>query len=626
MNTYEKINGMKKVVVTRVEPNENEETPMKKVIERVNPYEIDLEPMIEDAEIINCEELSTTSDDIFNGHDGYVNQYLPNNYSIDYMRCTPYIPTPPFFYAGVSFAQAQRLNEQIIHGRIAVDNLHELNVERFSYKRALDEFKIQKGRETGMITNEAGDIIPFPNNPNINLREFEQSYIDKYAIVKVRSRCKSKYSYMIRAIDEHRHIPIEDNDFKTNYFDEMDLLPNSDVLSKNARENSFRRMKSLIPKLQNVKLHILNEYEVMFADGYLNLKTMNFTPVEDTQQNKYFNLFSIEIQYGNGKYDKPKVFDAFLRLILDNAEPACKGIYQMIGSILAPAPSFKKCYLLQGLSNSGKTTLVNYIMKLISDEDTMDFNTIADLTNMDSLTKPLRLIHIKELGSNKLASKQIVSIKSFVDGSSPAPGSSSFKIIMTTNHKITTGKGDLIENGLKNRLLVIPFPKTIDFNEAEPDIQVLEDVFFDQERRGIILTALSEYSEVLRTNGKFCCNYEVNTVVEASEEDCQGLTDEERASIADAISQNQASPQPVLDEIFDSCFVIADHINPDMTTEIVMNTVNHVRNGLLVNAASTGRKLSEHFGKRLRSERPNGNMAYNLEFKTPQSSAETENN
>ena len=632
MNTYDNINGMKKLVVERVVSNDNGPAPMRRVVERVESNENEQASMSAFLSEVNCNDYNDCDepsmlDAINDFPDDYANHTFPCNNSSNYIRYAPYIPTLPFFREGISHSQAQRLNEQIIQGHIAVDNLHALNVERFSYKKALEELKIQQGRETGMITTETGAIIPFPQNPTINLREFEQDYIIKHAIVKLGSRCTSKYSIMVRSVDEHRHITIEDNDLKINYFDEMELLPNSDILPQTAKENSFRRMKSLIPKLQNAKLHILNEYEVMFTDGYLNLKTMDFTPVEGTQQNEYFNVFSVDIQYSDGTCDNPRVFDAFLRLILDNAEPARKGVYQMIGSILAPAPSFKKCYLLQGMSNSGKTTLVNHIMRLISDEDIMELSNISQLTD-SSLTNPktpLRLIHIRELGSDKLASKQIVSIKSFVDGSSSSLGSSSFKIIMTTNNKITTGKDGLIENGLKNRLLVIPFPKAIDFDDADPDVQALGDVFFEKERRSIIITALKEYSEVLRNSGKFSCDYEVNTVVEPTEENCQGLTDEERASIPDAINENQTNSQPVLAEIFDRCFVIADRVNPDMTAEVVMNTVNSVRKGLLITPASTGRELSAHFGDRLCSGRPNGKTAYNLEFSSPQSSSENEN-
>ncbi len=87
----------------------------------------------------------------------------------------------------------------------------------------------------------------------------------------------------------------------------------------------------------------------------------NFSPSIKMNISFCFNIFSIEIVYGNGMVNPPEVFDAFLDMILDGNECAHHGVYQMIGSILTPMSCIKKCYLLQGKSGSGKTTLVEYI-------------------------------------------------------------------------------------------------------------------------------------------------------------------------------------------------------------------------------------------------------------------------
>ena len=549
------------------------------------------------------------------------NPSMQNNNSYgDYIYNRPRISIDNLGFVGLSPRSAQKLNADIVSAGIEIDKQHAINAEKFSYMIAVDEYKRMKGNETGMLISNNGEIIPLPTRVIPHLKEFESHYHELDAIVKIRSRYTGAYSYMKRSTDYNRHVVVSEEVLKQDYlYDLEDMLPSSENMSQNQKESSFRRMRHYIPKLQDTNLRILDENEIMFKDGFLNLENGIFTRVDKEQQHNYFNVFSIEIDFRDGKYTNPSVFDSFLHMILNNDECACKGVYQMIGSILAPAPSLKKCYLFQGVSNSGKTTLVNYIMDLMPYEDVLEKGTVADLTD-DSLSKhldPIRLIHIQELGSNKLASKQITSIKAFVDGSHRKNGSSSFKLIMTTNNKVITGNDGFIESALKNRLLVIPFPKAVDFDNADPNIQALGDVHFDLERRSIILKALQAYTEVIRNNGKFCCNYEVNAVIDNPEKSSETLTNNERTSLATIINE-QPAMQPAIDEIFDKCFILLDHINPEMTTEVIMDVVNSVRNGLLANSASTGRKLQEHFGDSLKLGRPHGVTAYNLGFKDQQ--------
>lgn len=546
-------------------------------------------------------------------------------YYEDYMRPLPFVPVDHLRTAGLDPRDAQRLNAEMLRATIHIQRLHEMNQERFSFMIAKNEYNQQNS--ANLIRTVDGELIPLPNRIRPNFYELEQSFISDFALVKVRSKYSSKWSFMIRLKDNNRHVPINESSLREEYIFFLDEhLPEDDISSQAVLEKSYQHVKRRIPKLQDSNLEILSETDIMFTDGIFNVEKGVFTPVSAAKRNQYFNIFSIDLPFNNEQNVPPDVFDSFLKLILNNNQDSVKLVYQMIGAILTPTSTLKKCFLLQGVHDSGKTTLVNFIKELMPIDDIIDLPNISGLTSDDLIktANPIRLINVSELGTNKLSSKQIVNIKAFADGSRNTPGSSSFKLIMTTNHKITTGEGDVVEPAIKNRLLVIPFPVSIDFNKADPRIQALTDVYFQKELRGIILKALIAYSEVLNNNGQFCANYEVNAVVDPPMENTDGLNPKEREVLYNGIGQPMI-PYNALNEIFQTAFIITEEVNPAMTTKVVMNTVNQVRAGLLQNEASTGRKLQEFFGEALKTSRINGNTCYNLEFNIPSDTPKNKN-
>jgi len=543
----------------------------------------------------------------------------------DYIYGQPKVTFELLEQAGISFAQAQSINAQMLRGQVAANNLHAINREKFSYMMALAEFKNRDSAVQNMIANESGQVLSIASKATgTDFNKLEQNFISTLSLVKVRPRYSTDWVFMRRSPYYHRHVAVNEQDLTADFMDFLDdALPADDESSQAVRLRSFQRMKRTIPRLQDSSLYILLEEEVMFIDGVYNVRTREFKPCTSKNQNKCFNIFSIEIEYGDGQADTPEVFDAFLSMILDNNQDAHYGVYQMIGSILTPMSSLKKCYLLQGKSGSGKTTLVNYIMRLMPLEDNLEMNDLSGITDAGLPKKTFRFLHVKELGTNKIPAKQLVSIKALADGSpGDMPGTASFKILFTTNNRVTTGDGYVIEPALKARLLVIPFPKAIDLSDVDERITALDDVYFEQERRAIILKSLRAYSEVLDNKGQFCCDFDVNAVVDTPTENTASLNPEEREVLYNGIGQPMI-PYNALNEIFRTAFIITEKVNPAMTTTIVMNSVNRVREGLLQNEASTGRKLTEFFGIALKSARISGNTCYNLEFNIPSDTPES---
>lgn len=554
-----------------------------------------------------------------------------NNASLDMCSQTPdslpsyiyrdaYVPIDMCYDAGLGWSGAQAINRRICVKDVDLYYKHMMYAEEINHMMAVAECKRAITENNDIAFDKAGNMIPIPKKKRVNLREAESSFIKKQAVVKVRSRYLPKWFFMSRSKYYNRHVVISDQDLEQDYYDFLDdYLPDESEISQSAKSDSFRRMKRAVLKLQDSKLEVLKGHEIMFLDGIYNVRTNEFRPIPYGKMIQFFNMFSIEINYGSGQGKNPDVFDAFLHTILDGNEDAIHGVYQMIGSILTPVGNLRKCHLLQGAASSGKTSLVYYIKRLMPIEDSLDMPNLSNITENSLIQsdQPVRLVHVCELGTSKLSAKQVVNLKAFADGVDDIPGVTSFKIILTTNHKVVTGKDGVIETALKNRLLVIPFPKPLDLENADPRVTSLDDVYFEQERHGIILKALRAYSEVLNSNGDFCCDFEVNAVVDEVENPDDHLSEDEKQLIKSGLPTDETSTPQVLAEIFDTAFTLVDEVNPNMTTKAIMNAVNYIRPGTLANEPSTGRRLQQHFGKSLKSCRYDGSTIYNLDFVRP---------
>ena len=209
------------------------------------------------------------------------------------------------------------------------------------------------------------------------------------------------------------------------------------------------------------------------------------------------------------------LFDIFLSRISGNDSVLCQRIYELIGYCLTPDVSAKCLFLLQGVQNSGKSVLCNFIYKLFSKNsvitlDVHDFNRefiISELAEKalclspDLPAEPLdskSTSKLKQLtGADEVSSN--VKYKSYTQFRTRA------KIILATNHPLLTKKSDV---AFFERVVTIPFAYSIAKDNRDPEL--ISKLMM--ERDVIVSKAISSYFLLRRKSYNFSSNYPVNAI------------------------------------------------------------------------------------------------------------------
>lgn len=112
-------------------------------------------------------------------------------------------------------------------------------------------------------------------------------------------------------------------------------------------------------------------------------------------------------------------------------------IYEIIGAVLSNVTLLKKIFVFQGVSNGGKTRLMNIIANLLDETDVKFVGNISDVTS-ENFQKQLgntHLICINDAANKQMGAVQVSCLKSFADGNIQRTGNVT-KLILATNHKV----------------------------------------------------------------------------------------------------------------------------------------------------------------------------------------------
>lgn len=501
------------------------------------------------------------------------------------------------------------LDKQSKKDKLAVEKLRMINDEKFRDRVRTDNYESQRKNST--MSNILSNDLNIGNKINnaINVKDAVMEFITEKALVKIKNF--SNYKIMILSGDENRHVAISSQNLEVEYTIFLEeKFSDNDILPQNIINRSMNLLKRSIPKLKKSNLIKLKSHQIMFMNGYLDITNWKFFTLSETERKKYYTPFSFDIDYSE-KHNEPVVFDALLDDSLNNDAKAKELFYEQMGAILTSYPTIKKFFVFQGASNSGKTRISNIISTCMPYEDTIELSNLAEISNDRLISEPIRLLYVKELVKNKIPAKQIVKLKAFADGSS-APDSFSFKILLNTNYAIITDENGTIELALKNRLSILPFPKSM--SNTDPRVACFEDVYFEDEKLGIIIKALHAFSNVLK-NKKFSHEFEPNVYVHNEESQKQTSLDEEFSNnntfSNDIIKTNQNQIEQIMNELFE----FTDEVNPNMTTKNILKTINHRIPNEFKDEASAGRRIRKIFGDKIKSDRKNGETCYNLKLK-----------
>lgn len=252
----------------------------------------------------------------------------------------------------------------------------------------------------------------------------------------------------------------------------------------------------------------LNQYVIAFQNGLLNIYDGTFYP----HNPQYLITYLVECNYIPNRAICP-CFDAFLHDITGGDMALQTRIWQMLGYLISPDTRGKAIFLLQGISNSGKSVLAELIKSFFSHEAVMplDVHNIGSRFSASNLVGKALCIS-GDMTSDPLSSNSTSKLKQFsgndfissdVKHSAMVSFYGRAKFVLVTNHPLLTEERD---DAFVERIITIPFDYPTPLERRDRDL-ILK---LKAERDAIATIAVQYYFDLVRHNYKFEGAYIMN--------------------------------------------------------------------------------------------------------------------
>lgn len=258
-------------------------------------------------------------------------------------------------------------------------------------------------------------------------------------------------------------------------------------------------------------------------------------------------------------------FDQFLRSITGGDPVLQQRIWQAIGCTIVPDMKVKKMILLQGVPNSGKSVLVNLVLKLFEENDvtSITIDRFADRFSRATLIDAY-MCTIPDMPEGCIKSETVSYLKQFSGGdlvSTDVKNRDQVNFHCKTRFWAATNNRFIVsgnDTAMLDRIVVIPFAYAP--AEGQRDTRLLDELL--KERDAIATRALFAYFDLVRANYRFAGDYKLNAVVQESAVDKESLgycVDEFMRKSIEIVGINEAELLPVEILITEFCDLYPIH-------------------------------------------------------------------
>lgn len=281
----------------------------------------------------------------------------------------------------------------------------------------------------------------------------------------------------------------------------------------------------LAPTIDKSGLKIADGNQTFFRNGYYDVKEGNFIA---GNTKGIFHTFCIPYDFDE-KAPNPDKFEEITNRMFNGDEEKITLSRQMLGALISDVRSLKCIYVLQGVTNSGKTTFASIASKLLDKREVKKLNNVNEITGdaLKNLAKSVKVVCIKDSGQEALKVNSVSYLKSYASGDIDEDDVY-FTMLLQTNNPIYSDKAGNIEKALHDRFLVLPFDQNLAPTDDDNQVSIVDDFienYFQKEKQGIVRKALEALHDVMKNGKKFVRRYPLNGCV-------GGIVDSSNAPVA----------------------------------------------------------------------------------------------
>ena len=259
-----------------------------------------------------------------------------------------------------------------------------------------------------------------------------------------------------------------------------------------------------------------NSNLLTFKDGVLDLLNNTF----HQHSPSVFSTSILNANYQAGATMYCPQFDNFLIQISGGDQLLFHRLWEMLGYLLTQDMNGKCFFVLQGVSDSGKSKLGEFIRSFYPEElvTSLDIQSFGQNFALADIIGKQLCIDL-DLPSDTISGRASSFLKKLTGGDILSTDvkymprisfTNTAKILFATNHPIVTATKD---NAFWRRLVIIPFFHSID--RSQQDTYLLQR--FEPERNSIAVKAIHYYQQLRANNYVFTGNFPPNQVFEKAD-------------------------------------------------------------------------------------------------------------